>query len=232
MNLYTIRMLNKNEIKSVRKLQADVIEDQKSSELFVPSPDDLLVASLEPPSGIAGIFHQDKLVAYSLFFLPPHDWNDNLGRDVGVSDNELTQVVHLEETVVHPEYRGRNLLHVILSFLTYRAITQNISHICATVSPFNYASLKSVFRATGMLGKKLRRKYGGFLRYIFHRDLRVFQTFANNSTQYVPANNIKHQKRLLEQGYFAFDVRKKIDEDKKEEIFIVFGKVLNIVCSS
>jgi len=219
----TIRILKKPELNLVKNLQQIVTANLENQELLAPSPDDLITSSINYPNSIAGIFCEGRLIAYSLFYIPGKS-PDNLGHDIGIPENELDRVVHFEESCVHPDYRGKKLLSVLMSFLTQIAIKQhNIKHICATVSPYNYPSLKAVFQSSGMLARKLVTKYGGRKRYIFHRNLELFPVPENKKVK-VLSKDLDLQQKLFNQGYVAYNVVKG-DKNSTEKIFhILFDK--------
>ncbi len=218
-----IKILKKSEINLIKDLQCVVTNTLESQELFAPSPDELIASSVDYPNGIAGVFYEGKLIAYSLFYIPGKS-PDNLGRDIGIPENELDRVVHFEESCVHPDYRGKKLLSVLMSFLTQRAIKQhNIKHICATVSPYNYPSLKAVFQSSGMLARKLVTKYGGMKRYILHRNLELFPIPENKGIR-VLNKDLDLQQKLFSQGYIAYNAMKKDKSFNEKTFYILFDR--------
>lgn len=92
--------------------------------------------------------------------------DDNLGRDIGISENELSYVAHMESAIVHPEYRGQNLLQGMLLFAERFIDINKYCYLCATVSPDNTASRNSLINS-GYHFVCNKEKYGGLSRDIF-----------------------------------------------------------------
>ncbi len=82
-------------------------------------------------------------------------------------------------------------------------------YICATVAPFNIASLKDKF-AHGLEIVSLKVKYGNMLRYILLKDLsRVSSESSTLESRYIPMANTEEQQQLLENGWIGTYYRKK-----------------------
>ena len=115
------------------------------------------------PQGVVhGAFLGPRLVAYQSL-LAYGDGADNLGRDLGATD--LGSVVNLEETVVHPDARGRGLNDRLTQRSRRWAREAGFRTLATTISPFNVPSLKSHMRA-GFALAVLVPKYGGAWRYV------------------------------------------------------------------
>lgn len=112
---------------------------------------------------------KNEIIA-SFIFRYPGNSNDNLGRDIGMSDAELLQVVHMESVVVLPEYRSMGLQTKMLTFAEALIDHSRYRHFLATVSPDNPASYRS-FEKCGYELVMTKEKYGGLLRRIYKKSI-------------------------------------------------------------
>lgn len=71
-------------------------------------------------------------------------------------------------------------------------------YVCATVAPFNIASLKDKFQL-GMTIGALKEKYTGKLRYVFVKDLHTNQHYGEKIV--VAMDDRDRQQQLLQSGY-------------------------------
>ena len=98
----------------------------------------------------------------------PGNAQDNLGRDIGLSEEVLDRVVHMESVAVLPEYRGHHLQEKMLYYAEKLIDKNKYSYLLATVSPNNPASYLS-FEKCGYSLIMTKEKYGGLLRRIYQK---------------------------------------------------------------
>jgi len=114
------------------------------------------VVACDEKENIVGMF----LIRY------PGNAEDNLGKDIELSDAELLQVAHMESAAVLPEYRGNHLQEKMLKYAENLLDKKKYRYLMATVSPDNPASYltfeKSDYQLVGT-----KEKYGGLLRRIY-----------------------------------------------------------------
>lgn len=111
----------------------------------------------------------NKIVG-SFLFRYPHNSPENLGYDIGLSNDTLLKVVHMESVVVLPEYRGQHLHSKMLSFGESLIDHSKYVHFLATISPDNPASFHS-FEKCGYQLITTKEKYGGFIRRIYKKTI-------------------------------------------------------------
>lgn len=119
-----------------------------------------------------GVFpeSQPEQPAYVIGCLyPPKE--ENLGVDIGLSQEELTQVAHLEIAMADPDFRGWGM-HSQMCAACVEILKQDnrTRFVMATVSPHNLPSLKAVEFA-GLSSVLEKEKYGGKLRCIMLKKL-------------------------------------------------------------
>lgn len=144
----------------------------------------------------AGVWVKGQLIAARAFLYTPED-DEHLAKDVGISSDEWKDVIYSEISLVDPSYQGHGLQKKMGAWWMERLQTSPYRYVCATVAPFNIASIKDKFQL-GMSIGALKVKYGGKLRYIFVRDLQY--TTEEAAVQTVPMNNTEEQQRLLASG--------------------------------
>ncbi len=208
---YEMKFLNESHLEEILQLQTIVADSLDNQELFVmDSREFILEQVLRPGSGKAiGIYVNKGLVAYRTVSFPGNsDWN--LGRELGIAEEELDRVVHLEATAVHPEYRGNRLQERMLKHTIDYVEKQSFYYILSTVSPYNYPSLKSVISyQLSIQALSLRDGvYGGKLRYLLSRNLRDIKRRVSEASVMVKNKDIDQQIKLLEKGYIGDYVEK------------------------
>jgi GNAT superfamily N-acetyltransferase len=110
-------------------------------------------------------------IAAGLIVRYPMRAEDNLGRDIGLEEDELKTVVHMESVFVLPEYRGHKLQIKLLEYAEKLTDTGQFKIFLATVSPENTASCKS-FEQSGYELYAVKEKYGGLQRRIYCKRLK------------------------------------------------------------
>jgi len=120
-----------------------------------------------------------KIVGCFFCSFPGMD-EENLGYDLGLSENELCSVVHMDAAVVDPAYRGQGLQGKMLcmaeQYLTEMRKVQEESvpkyrYYLATVSPDNPASFTTLEKQ-GYVCRMTKEKYGGLLRRIYCKQVK------------------------------------------------------------
>ena len=102
----------------------------------------------------------------SFVFRYPGEQTDNLGREIGLQEDDLQRVVHMESAVVLPEYRGRDLQLKMLKYAEEIIDKTYYHYFLATVSPNNPASYRS-FEKNGYQLITTKEKYNGLIRRIY-----------------------------------------------------------------
>lgn len=203
---YLMKLIGMDYIPEVLDLQDTVVRNLNLSEIFQSDDKEFFKDELEKGGKIIGVFAEKELVAYR-FITTPKGESMNLGVDLQLPKKEIHKVGHLETTIVHPDYRGNGLQRKtlvvaldIFKYLEYR-------HICSTISPKNYHSLKNVMSG-GLVIKSLKDKYGGKLRFILHRDLMDSNPRQYKRTIAIDDVNIVRNEKILENGFEGYQTFK------------------------
>ena len=115
--------------------------------------------------GIVGV-NKDGRIVSSLICQYPGTNDDNLGFDIGLSNEELLRVVHFESAVVHRDYRGQGLEGRMVAFAEDHIDKQRYDIFLGTVSPDNPASCHTAEK-NGFSCLLTKEKYGGLIRRIY-----------------------------------------------------------------
>ena len=212
---YKITYLDEKHLPLVMQLQEVIVQNLTRPDLLQAFSSDFMKRHMGTQGIVLGVFVEDHLAAFrNIYFPDPWDAEWNLGRDLGLPDEELASVANLQMVCVHPRFRGNSLAlkmnRVSLGLLRERGAQH---HICATVSPFNIWNIP-VLLASGFRIAKLKNKYGGKVRYIVHQNLRAPFYFKDHGGVKVPLEDLDAQKKWLESGFYGVGLNKRINTDQ------------------
>lgn len=117
-------------------------------------------ALLKDSGTLAGVF----IVAL------PGRREENLGRDIGLSEEELGKAAHMESAAILPEYRGNGLQYSMMQAAEEELRKMGYRYLMCTVHPENVYSKNNVIRQ-GYEVVLTKEKYGGYLRDILLKKL-------------------------------------------------------------
>lgn len=92
----------------------------------------------------------------------------NYGYDLGLSEEELLRVIHMDTAAVHPDYRGLGLQRKLIATAEAEIAGRGANILLCTVHPENRFSLNNVLKQGYAIQKQLP-KYGS-VRYILRKD--------------------------------------------------------------
>lgn len=211
-NFY-VKYVEPNEIPEVLKLQNNIYDKIERKEIFVKDTEEELTSAIKDKGKIFGIYTKDGQLAAYRFINVPGENSHNMGKDLCLPKAEYNKVVHLETTVVHPDFRGLGLQKLTLDYATKWSIANGYRYLFCTVSPYNPVSLNNIM-AGGLKARNLKKKYAteehdGFLRYILYRDLSVICGDCWPKFIFCDINDIECQCKLIESGYAGHHFLKK-----------------------
>ena len=195
--MFTYRKLTESDLHIIQAVQADVCAALENPAILQPLSDEELLNILRGNGVMIGVFVSERLVAFRALLKPQIDEDEHLGADVGA--NDFSRVLYQEISNVHPEFRGHGLQKLMARWIMDEVNLAHYDWICATVMPYNIASLKDKF-AQGMYVYALKLKYGGKLRYVFGKNLRVPREFTGASIR-VAMGDTEKQQQLLADGF-------------------------------
>lgn len=95
---------------------------------------------------------------------------ENLGRDLGFSDEDLMKSAHMETVIIAPEYRGHHLQARLMAKAEEDLKSAGYKHLLCTIHPENPYSLNNAL-SLGYKVEKLVEKYGGLPRNILLKEI-------------------------------------------------------------
>ncbi len=213
---YRISRLDENQLPQVMALQQTICRNLQHPDLLHAFSQDFMKQHMGQCGTVLGVFVKKRLVAFrNLYYPDPNDSEWNLGIDLNLEQDQLSQVVNLQMVCVHPDFRG-NHLALILNRIALHTLRERGTHphVCATVSPHNIWNLP-VLLASGFHVARLKIKYGGKVRYIVHQHLYHRRRFDDRSAVKVCLDDLDTQKRLLGAGFLGVQLKKRESIDTK-----------------
>ncbi|MBE6514909.1 MAG: GNAT family N-acetyltransferase [Thermoplasmata archaeon] len=168
MTSFDISVCSSSDIDAVSDVMESISEDIHDNDLFCADDRDFILRHIVSEGFVLKAMADGRVVAF-LIVRYPHGAEDNLGRDGGLSGNDLDVVFHVESVAVLPEYRGNGLQRELVGIGEQRAVSDGYTEAYATVSPRNSHSLDNMLK----LGYEVLReapKYGS-VRLILHKSM-------------------------------------------------------------
>ncbi|MBR1478892.1 MAG: N-acetyltransferase [Lachnospiraceae bacterium] len=162
-----ITLASSADVDRICDVMKKVYESMEDKALFVCDSPEFVRAHIEDEgfTVIACDNDTDEAAGYFIFRYPGIK-EDNLGRDIGLSDEELERVVHMESAAVLPRYRGLSLQSKMLCYGEELIDKSKYKYFLATVSPDNPHSFQT-FENNGYELAATKEKYGGLMRRIY-----------------------------------------------------------------
>lgn len=202
---YEVYVLNETHIPQLMKLQYEVIDALPNKAILQPLDEGELSYILQGNGVMIGVFVETKLIAFRALLEPEID-EEHLGYDIGLSSEaDLKKVLYQEISNVHPSFRGFGLQRTMADIIMQQIDSTKFNVVCATVMPFNIASLKDKF-SQGMHVAALKLKYGGKLRYVFVKFLQE-ETRSSSEEVYISMHDTEGQQKLLKEGFIGLSMR-------------------------
>lgn len=204
---YIIRELTTESVEDILRIQEVVLDRLENIDFLSPLTkkeyEDSIFNRL-----MVGVFVEEELVAFRALAIPEID-DQHLGYDIGLSKEQLGKVVYQEITNVHPDYRGFGLQKKLGSIVIELLDISPYTHICATVAPFNIASLKDKLSQDMVIGA-LKKKYGGLLRYVFYKKLHEDREVSEEVLE-ISMSDTEKQQELLAKDWIGTSIMQKED---------------------
>lgn len=205
-----IKECRDQDIDSFLSLQDEVIESLTDTDFFQSLSREEYLHILNGNGKIIGAFSNYELIAFRALLIPDVDEPEHLGTDAGLENEALNEVIYSEISSVKPSFRGNRLQKILGETLIEQIDTKSFRYICATVAPFNIASLLDKF-SHGLQIVALKEKYRGVLRYIFLKDCKAQDKVAKAS-RFVQMGEREEQQSLLKKGWYGVGIVERNDE--------------------
>lgn len=207
---YEVYVLDTSHVPELMTLQQEVVEALPDKAILRPLDEEELLFILQGNGLMIGIFVGDKLIAFRALLEPELD-AEHLGYDIGLTtEADLRQVLYQEISNVHPDFRGYGLQRLMAEIVMAQVDSSKHPIICATVMPYNIASLKDKF-LQGMHVAALKYKYGGKLRYVFVKYLNE-AVVCGEETVDISMGDTEGQQQLLKAGFVGIEMKSAGDD--------------------
>jgi ribosomal protein S18 acetylase RimI-like enzyme len=163
-----MRVATTKDLYAINEIMLRTNHEIQTTDIFVPDDITFISHHIEDKGFIVLTEHNNKLIAFLLVRVPEKD-KDNLGYDLGLSDQELDHVAHIESVAVIPKHRGNKLQYKMIHFAERIIKQRGLRYSLATVSPQNNYSLVN-FLKHGFHIKKMKKKYSGVQRLILQKE--------------------------------------------------------------
>lgn len=149
-----------------------VQETMEHKEWFVVDDEEYMTKMLQEGNGIGYVAREAEKGTVAAVFLVtfPGTSRDSLGWDLGLPEEELPKVAHMDTVGVFPQYQGNRLQYRLMQKAERELREKGYRYLMCTVHPENPYSRKNVMDQ-GYQPVKKALKYGGFLREIFVKYL-------------------------------------------------------------
>lgn len=215
--MITIRKCTLDDLSEILALQDEVIQTLTTTSFLQPLSEEEFSHILSDHGTMLGAFHKDELIAFRALLIPQVNEADHLGEDAGIPKEAWSKVIYSEISNVSPKFRGNGLQKILGEQIFQGIDSERFAYVCATVAPFNIASLLDKF-TLGMKIVALKEKYEGLTRYILLKDFKEVPKKALEEVA-VPMEDIITQQKLLVENWQGIAI-KNLDD----KWFVVYEK--------
>ena len=166
-SIFDFRPLGLGHIGQLRALEQEALAHLERPDLLRRNTEQMWHECLQPPHICLGAWVGDELAGFGVLYFPAKGGGEELARLLVGVDVEHCISANYKICIVHPRWRGHGLQVQIGERLAARAKERGIDLLCATASPYNMASVKSLLRL-GYREDSRVEKYG-FERILFYR---------------------------------------------------------------
>ncbi|MDW0110248.1 GNAT family N-acetyltransferase [Sporosarcina aquimarina] len=199
-----VEVLTIEDLPEVKQLQAKVFESLANRAFLQPLEEEDFLNILGGNGVVIGVRSGGRLIAFRAMLDPGED-PEHLAKDARIPKEEWSTVLYSEITNVDPEFQGNGLQRQLGTIVFNEVDTNKYHYICATVAPYNIASIKDKL-ALGMHIAALSIKYETLTRYIMLKNLKKDVEKAANDTRKVSMGAIDEQQQLLKEGWIGTSI--------------------------
>lgn len=206
---FQVYKLNSNFMEDIIVLQETVYNDLDNKEILATLTKEEWETILKGKGMLIGAFVQRQLIAIRALYIPDKT-KDHLGYFLGLKDEELDRVIYQEISIVHPKFRGYGMQKLLGKVIMNELDKTKFDYVCATVMPYNIASLKDKF-SQGFRIVSLTYFYEGKLRYVFALNLHEQPVYGKEEVS-LSMGDISGQQKIIEEGFVGVAMEKHLDD--------------------
>lgn len=215
---YEILYLTEEHLAELVELQRAIYQGLSDKEIYKLTSAERLKELLAGEDLVMGAFSKDGLIAYHIICFPA-GIEENLGADIDLPLDDLKMVSHLKAVAVHPDYRGCGLQRKMAGLHLEVVRDRGYCHVCSTVSPKNFASIKNFFESRFVI-RGLKVKYGGLLRYIMYKNINKPPPIWSEEAR-IDIADVAGQMELLKGELSGFQM-----ERDRQSIKMIYGRAI------
>ena len=160
-----VRQCRRDELGQVLQLEATVLAHLERGDLLRRNTPAMWETCLCPPHVCLGAWAGNVLVALAVLYVPQEGDTEALAPLLQSVDTKGHKAAHFKICLVHPDWRGHHLQVTLGKQLHAEAQRRGYDLLCATASPHNAASIRSL-QQLGYHADHTVEKYG-FERIVF-----------------------------------------------------------------
>ena len=164
-----------------------------------------LAARINAVGRILAIFADARLIAFGALSFPTSD-ETHCAQVLGFSEDQKQRTVELACANLASDWVGNGLHLALIGWRIEIARAQGYRHICATAAPTNGFSWNNLCLSRLQV-RYLGPFYGGWLRYLLHRDLEQPADLDLEQAVWIPITELERQRQALADGWLGFAYR-------------------------
>lgn len=154
---------------AICNLQEEAFFHLTNPDLLRRNARETLAACLQDPHFTLGAFYGGRLVAFAMLY-DGGNTDENIGRDIGIAEDELSTVMNMKLVIVSPDFWGNGLQVRLMLALESVAAARGKHLLCGTADPANVYSCRNFLKA-GYAFHSRKQKYGGLVRDIYCKNI-------------------------------------------------------------
>lgn len=166
---FTLAPCDATHLDAICELQEEAFLHLTNPDLLRRNARETLALCLVAPHFTLGAFHQGRLVAFAMLY-DGGDTDENIGKDIGIAEKDLSTVMNMKLVIVSPDFRGNGLQVRLMLALESVAAARGKRLLCGTADPANIYSCRNFLKA-GYTFHSRKQKYGGLIRDIYCKEI-------------------------------------------------------------
>jgi len=166
---FTFRKCGPEALNTILAIQDEAFALLEDEQWLRRNSREMLASCLREPHITIGVFCGDEMAAFGVLYIAGES-EENLGRKMGLTGDDITATANFKLVIVRPAYRGNGLQRALTVRLEQLAAGKGFRYICSSVSPYNRFSAGN-FSAMGYKEGGRAVLYGGLERVIYYKEL-------------------------------------------------------------
>lgn len=203
-----MKRLYLEDLGAIEGVQREVFAAMPEKIVLYPLSTEEFLFILNERGLMVGAYVEEKLIGFRALLIPEID-EEHLGYDIGLSEEQLPNVIYQEISAVLPAYRGNRLQQKLADVIMRELpkLPENFRYVCSTVSLMNIPGLKDKFMQD-MHISALTKKYGSKEWYVCVKDLEN-PSFRYEGSATAKLDDFTKQHELLNAGYVGINFQMK-----------------------